>query len=393
MLARTILLHCSCHLDKEIVAKVCEDTITENCIIETVRADVLRLAPLEEKTVMGLYTFLKMQFDKSSQISPGFLLNKSELLRFFHHCQVYLTSEKLEVCWDIMDYDVSGHISFDEIFAFIQPDSIEILKQKLESAKNIKQGIIDALEKRSVPRDLWGKELYKIFSQYDVNKNGSIEPDELRQMLTSLGIVSQITTKQFNIIVSILDVNMDGTISWVELHDFVFPSDETVTLAYRVGFSSLDEVKKLKQSSKNENIAAATSPVLNMKVDTEVDERDNTKLIEMSRARINAIKFHKGQETARLKSHSFDAESNESLRSFSNEEGVDDTGFETEKSPQEKEKKKKKKKKSQDRMRELNLLLTGGNTRVENADIEASNVRTPEITTNIARVLNIFNRK
>ncbi len=390
MLTRTILLHCSCHLNKEIVAKVCEETISENCILESVRADVLRLAPIEEKTVIGLYTFMKMQFEKSSQISPGFLLNKSELLRFFHHCQVYLTAEKLEVCWDIMDYDVSGHISFDEIFAFIQPDSTEILKQKLESAKHIKQGIIDALERRSVPRDLWSKELYKIFAQYDVNKNGAIEPDELRHMITSLGIVSQITTKQFNIIVSILDCNQDGTISWNELHDFVFPSDETVTLAYRVGFSSLDEVKSLRQSNKKDNIAS--TPVLNVKVDTEIDGRDNLKLIEMSRARINSIKFHKAQESAKLKSYSFDADANESLRSFSNDEGIDDTGFEVVESTKEK-KKKSKKKKSQDRMKELNNMLTGGNSQVQNTDIEATFVQSAEKNAAFTKVFNMFSGK
>jgi len=392
MLTRTILLHCSCHLDKDIVAEVCEETINENCILESVRADVLRFCPIEEKTVIGLFTFMKMQFEKSAQAHPGYLLNKSELRSFFHYCQVYLTAEKLEICWEVMDYDVSGHISFDEIFAFIQPDSTEILKQKLESAKVIKQGIIDTLERRGVPRDMWGKELFKIFSQYDLNKNGSIDAEELRNMITSLGIMSNITVKQFNIIQSILDTNMDGTISWNELNDFIFPSDETLTLAYRIGFSSLDEVKSLRLSSKKENIVSTPSAV-NTKIDTEVDGRNSVQLIEMSRARINSIKFKKGQDAAKKK-NSFDEESNGGSprsNSHDNDDGIDDTGFEVDDSP--KEKKKKSKKKKQDRMKDLNALLTGGNIAVQTANVEEPVLQAAEKSSGFDKIIKLFNRK
>ena len=61
--------------------------------------------------------------------------------------EIFLTKEKFEIIWKLIDYDISGSVSLDEIFVFLFPDMKTALKHEMKIVHALRNQFNDMVRK------------------------------------------------------------------------------------------------------------------------------------------------------------------------------------------------------------------------------------------------------
>ena len=224
MLSKVVLLHATTILEESIVAHVCQDTIEQDNILSTLRNKIHRQLPSSVNTPIKMFEFIQVIFEEIDKDKSG-SIEQSEFRSFLGRMNVYLTKSHFEICWHKIDYDLSGGISFDEIFSFIFPGLRDTLKQNLTTASLIREAFYVRCEQKGLPETAWRNEWEETFNGIDKDGNGFIDSDEFKVLLVELDLEDKINAKNFNVILSALETSEQaGMITYHETLGLIFPN-------------------------------------------------------------------------------------------------------------------------------------------------------------------------
>jgi len=110
--------------------------------------------------------FNEFDYDGSGEIA------KDEFRELLGHLHIYLSQRKLDLLWSVLDYDLSGFINVDELFAFIFPLSKDKLKDELVIIKKLREKYKKRMLDKGIPPLEWKVELKKAFESFDLDNSG-----------------------------------------------------------------------------------------------------------------------------------------------------------------------------------------------------------------------------
>lgn len=123
-----------------------------------------------------------------------------------------------QVLWELIDYDMSNSITWDELFVVIFPELKEDLKLELTVAKTLRETIESELKRVRVPDEHWVQYLRTIFDRFDVDGSGCIDKDEFRALIEEFGMT--LSKRSFEMLFAAVnlettDEDLEGSlISW-----------------------------------------------------------------------------------------------------------------------------------------------------------------------------------
>eukprot|EP01126_Amoeba_proteus_P066773 TRINITY_DN9729_c0_g1_i2.p1 TRINITY_DN9729_c0_g1~~TRINITY_DN9729_c0_g1_i2.p1 ORF type:complete len:152 (-),score=46.39 TRINITY_DN9729_c0_g1_i2:81-536(-) len=138
--------------------------------------------------------------------------------------EVDLPPEKIEECrqaFALFDKDGNGNITVDELETVLRsfgqtptPDELHNMMKEVDIDGN---GEIDFNEfLKMLARNITSSEdeIAECFKVFDKNSSGAIEPDELREVMESIGEV--LTAEEVQLMIQELDDNNNGSVCFVE---------------------------------------------------------------------------------------------------------------------------------------------------------------------------------
>jgi Ca2+-binding EF-hand superfamily protein len=220
IMTNAVLLYTMSSLHSEVVDKVCTVVILEETICDEVREKILSGMPgvvSEEGKVNYIRNkFREYDVDDSKSISEDefrMLLGKS--------LHVYLTMDRFGILWKVIDFDLSGEVTWDEVFVFVFPHLKKAMKEELKTVDLLRQKFYDYCHANAIPEVNWIATLEKQFHEFDRDNSGAIDKAEFRLILDYFGIT--MTEKGFTLLFAAIDEDAGGGVSWDEFLELILP--------------------------------------------------------------------------------------------------------------------------------------------------------------------------
>jgi Ca2+-binding EF-hand superfamily protein len=215
LLNKAVMLRAVFEIDKDVVGKVCEDTLEEIRVVENLRNAVhenLRreeIPPNEWKNyIMGIFN--KYDYNQSGNV------DEAEFRDFFGDLKIYMSPESFSLVWNVIDFDLSGEVTWDEVFVLLFTHEKEAFKLELEVLQDIREALNDHLTELGVADEEKVNHLKKLFDGYDDNKSGSIARKEFKDIFKLVGL--GVSERVFRLVFAAIDTDNSGMISWEEFH-------------------------------------------------------------------------------------------------------------------------------------------------------------------------------
>lgn len=212
ILRKTVLLQTVISLHPAVVDIVCDQTMDETTAIVNIRhiiRDRLKEKTLDQKQWRNI---VQAQFDEYDLDGNG-EMDAQEFRNFLGTMNIFMPKERFDMVWESIDYDLSGAITWDELFVIVFPE----YQYDVMSEMHLLQKMRDALRKKlsadQVPKLKWRSYLYGIFQEFDVDNSEFIEKDEFAKLLKSLGL-HEFSEQQFHMLFQVIDTDSDGEIGF-----------------------------------------------------------------------------------------------------------------------------------------------------------------------------------
>lgn len=255
LLTRTVMLKAITYLDQETVSSVCEQVVEEVMIVESVREKIIQnmLAGVEGinegrvslSNSSTIISIVRNAFDVIDENNSGGI-DMFEFRSFLGQLDIHLTRSKFELLWGVVDYDLSGIVSFDEIFIFIFPELKNLVRDNLDVTKKLKGHFTRQFA--HLPRSQWEDMIREAFDRFDLDGSGHIDISEFNEMLLTFNC--RLGTKQLRLLIETLTQNDSGLIGFKDFKALLF-GDDISTLE--------EEVRNFTSSSSLESMASVTT--------------------------------------------------------------------------------------------------------------------------------------
>lgn len=219
ILSRAVTLKAVTDLHKEVVCRVCEEAVEAEEIQDKVRLKVYEVLDPNLQS-SALLSSVKLRFD-SIDVDGSGEIDKKEFRTFLGTLSVNLSKEKFDILWSVVDYDLSGAVTCDEIVIFIFPNLKRSMRGNLDIIKRIKHHFINALSKS--PKSQWESELQIAFEKIDKDGSGEVDAEEFKGFLDNFGI--SIGERQLSLLWSTLDLDGSGSVSFDEFKEVFLDKD------------------------------------------------------------------------------------------------------------------------------------------------------------------------
>ena len=221
-LRRSVLLYAMTELDPQLAGKVCEETSIVLHLAEDIRTKIYEVFRGEQlSTEAEKMDFIKKNLDPDQSNS----VDRVEFRTFLGNIEIYLSKERFDLLWNLVDYDLSGSVSLDEILVFLFPEMKSLLKQEMKLVETIRQKFQlrfqSLVKNHNISEAANSKEfLRENFENFDTDKSGAIDKSELRNMIESLGIEIE-NDHVFKLLMAATETNGDGEIEFQAFVDLV----------------------------------------------------------------------------------------------------------------------------------------------------------------------------
>jgi hypothetical protein len=185
ILKRAVILKAISRLDKRIMHDVVNEVIEEEGILDEVRGKIISLMD-DDLDDPSKVKFIRQQFD---EICGGrHRMYKKQCRDFLGKLKVYLTKEKFELLWVVLDNDLSGYVTCDEVLLFVFPEIGKSIQKDIQILEALQSTVAQNFHDQGVPHEEWENVLLDAFSQYDIDHSGDIDKEEFEQILKDLDV-------------------------------------------------------------------------------------------------------------------------------------------------------------------------------------------------------------
>lgn len=209
-LLKSVFLQAVVCFDDDTAGRVIENSIESLTIANLVRERIIEKFStsndrMTNQVKLRVVKFCFQEVDKNNSGS----LDKTEFREFLGSLEVYLTKEKFDLLYRYIDSDNSSCLSRDEVLVYIFPEMKSTLKEELK--------IIKKIRKRILIEGWTDEDLKDLFGKYDQDESGTLEIQELKNMLVEYPFsLKNITPSGFKVLMAAIDTDHSGNISWNE---------------------------------------------------------------------------------------------------------------------------------------------------------------------------------
>lgn len=220
ILTKAVMLHAMNGLHKEVVARVCDEVIEEETICDEVRGKIQKEMQVNFVAPEDEVAFIRRkfnQFDTDGSKS----IDHDEFRKLLGTLNAYLTIEKFDILWKVIDFDLSGEVTWDEVFVFVFPERKREMKEELRTIDELRIKFVEDFKSKNIPSSEWEANLKRAFEHYDADHSQSIEKQEFRKILESFNLIKN--ERAFHTVFAAIDTDAGGGISWEEFKDLILP--------------------------------------------------------------------------------------------------------------------------------------------------------------------------
>ena len=226
VLSRSVMLQAICGVHAEVLGEVKEEAIEEEHCLDKLRDAVRhRFAHLHDKggadantpsqaALTLMKSELKEFFNKYDDDGSGDIGVK-EFLLLLTDLKVYISKRAFKILWQAIDYDLSGGISWDELFIILFPELKALMKKELLIVGELQSAISDKLRELGInDRGRMSEYLQQEFQKYDADHSGCI--DETEMLVLVREYLPDMDAKKAKRLFAAIDVDGEGGIEWDE---------------------------------------------------------------------------------------------------------------------------------------------------------------------------------
>jgi Ca2+-binding EF-hand superfamily protein len=220
LLNRAVLLKCVYEIDKDVAGKVIESTLEEKRVVEHLVQSIH--STLQEKNVPQpeWKDFIKAIFNKYDYNQSG-NVDEDEFRQFLGDLKIFMKHESFKLVWNRIDFDLSGEVTWDEVYVLLFPENKEMFKLELEVVEDLRIALMSHLsEMGDTSEEARVTHLKKIFDSFDDDKSGHIGRKEFKEIFKMVGL--GVSERVFKLVFAAIDTDNSGQISWDEFHFFAF---------------------------------------------------------------------------------------------------------------------------------------------------------------------------
>jgi Ca2+-binding EF-hand superfamily protein len=180
--------------------------------------------------VVDEVTRMKMKmrhvFDHYDEDDSG-AIGEAEFLVFLTDLNVYLSSKAFKILWLAIDFDLSGEVSWDELFVILFPELKSEMKKELAVMKKIR----DAMANKMISQNILKKtdqltHMREVFDKFDADDSGTMDVDEMATLIKEY--LPEMDDKMSMMVFAAIDLDGEGGIDWLEFRDVFFGVAEDV---------------------------------------------------------------------------------------------------------------------------------------------------------------------
>ena len=145
----------------------------------------------------------------------------------------------------MVDYDLSGAITWDELYLLIFPEYYDDIKEELQIIENIRLKFKTILKQLKITKNKISYYMQNLFNKYDSNNTNTININELQLLFNDLNIIPNISLKSLNMLFLAINTNIHEQISYEEFCSLLLFPEEYDS-------SNLNMIKSSFESSKDE---------------------------------------------------------------------------------------------------------------------------------------------
>jgi hypothetical protein len=185
ILKRAVILKAVAILDIDVMHETVNEIIEEEGILDEVRNKIMNRMD-DTMDDPAKVKFIREEFD---DVCHGHdRMYKKQCRDFLGQLKVYLTKEKLDILWKVLDNDLSGFVTWDEVLLFVLPDISKSIQKDLAVLEILKTTIAEKFIDEGYPREEWSKIILQAFGRYDADGSGDIDQEEFEQILKDLEV-------------------------------------------------------------------------------------------------------------------------------------------------------------------------------------------------------------
>tara|TARA_A100001015_G_scaffold319432_1_gene442271 strand:- start:1381 stop:3942 length:2562 start_codon:yes stop_codon:yes gene_type:complete len=244
VLSRAVMLQAVCGVHPQVLGEVTEEAIEEDHCLERLRravrhrleADVEAVrwealaasgtpdAELPEQTshekVASYKVFLKRIFDTYDDDGSG-AIGEREFVTMLNDLCVYFSRSSFKILWFAIDFDLSGEVSWDELFIIMFPELKAEMKRELAIVNKLREALGNKFnEMKLTSKDERLQYMKTVFEQYDADQSGTIDVHEMEDLVREY--LPEMDTKGTEQLFAAIDTDGEGGIEWSEFSDIFF---------------------------------------------------------------------------------------------------------------------------------------------------------------------------
>jgi Ca2+-binding EF-hand superfamily protein len=215
ILHQTVMLQCVEGLHTEVVDIVCDECIQEAKVLLNIRRAIREKCVQQSSDQSKWHTIIRDQFNKFDVDGNG-KMDSKEFRHFLGTLDIYMSKARFDIAWEAIDFDLSGAITWDELFILVFPEYQYDIREEVRLFDDLRDQMMAKLQMDNIPKHKWAKYLYSLFQQVDEDKSSFIEKDELARLLFLLDF-KEYSESDMHMLFHAMDSDCDDKISFVDL--------------------------------------------------------------------------------------------------------------------------------------------------------------------------------
>ena len=176
--------------------------------------------PSGYERVTSYKVHLKRIFDSYDDDGSG-AIGEKEFVTMLNDLSVYFSRSSFKILWLAIDFDLSGEVSWDELFILMFPELKAEMKRELAIINKLR----DALGNKFKEMKLTSKEeqmsyMKEVFERYDADESGTIDVEEMEGLVREY--LPDMDAKGTEQLFAAIDTDGEGGIEWSEFSDIFF---------------------------------------------------------------------------------------------------------------------------------------------------------------------------
>jgi hypothetical protein len=135
-LHRSVMLKTACKLHSDIVGTVCEECLKETQVTQDLRTTI-RQKLIDSRTPRRMWkSYIRDQFLVYDVDDDG-NLDRLEFREFLGSLNIYIGKSHFDILWEAIDLDLSGKVTWDELFVIVFPEFKSDIREEAKVVENV----------------------------------------------------------------------------------------------------------------------------------------------------------------------------------------------------------------------------------------------------------------